>query len=71
MTSASTPFEPGQRIRHGEFGEGVVVGAALDGYLRVFFTDGERQVAATAIEPLIVLGRPRAYAHVEGTSIPP
>ena len=66
MTSASTPFEPGQRIRHGEFGEGVVVGAALDGYLRVFFTDGERQVAATTVQALTSWAD-RVLTHVEGT----
>ena len=66
MTSASPPLDPGQRIRHVEFGEGVVVGAAHDGYLRVFFTDGERQVAATAIQ-VISSWADRVLAHVEGT----
>jgi len=36
-------LQPGQRIRHTEFGEGVVVDAATDGFLRAFFSDGERQ----------------------------
>ena len=60
------PFAPGQRIRHAEFGEGVVVGTAREGYLRVFFTDRERQVAATAIQPL-ASWTDRVLAHVEGT----
>ena len=64
--TADLPFEPGQRIRHAEFGDGVVVGMARDGFLRVFFTDGERQVSATAIEPLTSWAE-RVLAHVEGT----
>ena len=67
MTEARQQFEPGNRVRHSEFGEGVVVGTAREGYLRVFFTDGERQVAATAIEPLISWAD-RVLAHVEGTA---
>ena len=42
MTSESPPLDPSQRIRHAEFGEGVVLGAGHDGYLRVFFTDRKR-----------------------------
>ena len=66
MTSEAPPFQPGQRIRHAEFGEGVVVGADHDGYLRVFFTDGERQVTATSIQ-ILTSWSDRVLAHVEGT----
>ena len=66
MTSESAPLQPGQRIRHAEFGEGVVVGAARAGYVRVFFTDGERQVAATALQ-VLTSWADRVLANVEGT----
>ncbi len=59
-------FEPGQRIRHADFGEGVVVGAAPDGYLRAFFADGERQVPAYAVESL-VSWNDRVLSRVEGS----
>jgi len=37
-------LQPGQRARHREFGEGVVVEAPRDGFVRVFFPGGERHV---------------------------
>ena len=37
-------LEPGQRVIHADFGEGVVVSTTVDGYTRVFFAPGERQV---------------------------
>ncbi|MDC0404232.1 SNF2-related protein [Porticoccaceae bacterium] len=36
-------FQPGERVSHFEFGQGVVISAA-GGYARVFFPQGERQV---------------------------
>ncbi len=48
-------LEPGQRIRHAEFGEGVVVAAATNGFVRAFFGGGERQVPVVSITP--ILGR--------------
>jgi SNF2 family DNA or RNA helicase len=44
-------FSPGQRITHPEFGQGVVLGEPRDGYVRVFFPTGERQVALGTIQP--------------------
>lgn len=44
-------IQPGQRVRHAQFGEGVAVSAASDGYVRVFFPGGERQVAIDALLP--------------------
>ena len=66
MTGETLQFEPGQRIQHAEFGEGVVVGPAREGYLRAFFTDGERQVPERSIESL-TSWTDRVLAHVEGT----
>ena len=40
---------PGQRVKHVQFGEGVVVTAPVDGYARVFFQGGERQVAVASL----------------------
>ncbi len=42
-------FQPGERITHSEFGQGVVLDAPLEGYLRVFFGVGERRVPVTSI----------------------
>jgi SNF2 family DNA or RNA helicase len=37
-------FKPGERVRHADFGEGVVIAASVDGFIKVFFPSGERQV---------------------------
>lgn len=45
------PFQlqPGERITHSEFGQGVVLDAIRDGYLRAFFGVGERRVPVGSI----------------------
>lgn len=42
-------FQPGERISHHEFGSGVVLDPASDGYLRAFFSIGERRVPVSAV----------------------
>ncbi|WP_428565598.1 MAG: SNF2-related protein [Solidesulfovibrio sp. DCME] len=42
-------FSPGERITHLEFGQGVVLDTAQDGYLRAFFGVGERRVPIGSI----------------------
>lgn len=42
-------FIPGQRITHIEFGQGVVLNIAHDGYVSAFFGVGERRVPIAAI----------------------
>lgn len=42
-------FSPGERITHHEYGQGVVLDAARDGYLRAFFGVGERRVPVGSI----------------------
>jgi SNF2 family DNA or RNA helicase len=37
-------FKPGERVRHADFGEGVVIASPVDGFIKVFFPSGERQV---------------------------
>jgi len=49
MTEVS--YQPGQRVLHPEFGEGVVVRIAADGYVHTFFPSGERQVFGEALRP--------------------
>ncbi len=43
--TAEISFQPGERITHHEYGQGVVLDLARDGYLRAFFGVGERRVA--------------------------
>lgn len=43
-------YLPGDRIAHAEFGSGVVIESQQDGYLRVFFGNGERRVPTTSIQ---------------------
>ncbi|MGM1041454.1 SNF2-related protein [Stenotrophomonas sepilia] len=42
-------FQPGERITHHEHGQGVVLDTAHDGYLRVFFSVGERRVPVASL----------------------
>ena len=43
-------YNPGQRVCHAEHGEGVVVAAERNGYVRAFFGGGERLVAVDALQ---------------------
>jgi superfamily II DNA or RNA helicase len=47
---ANHQFQPGERITHREFGQGVVLDPARDGYLRAFFSIGERRVPVSSIQ---------------------
>ena len=44
-----TLFTPGDRITHPEFGAGIVIEPPRDGYLRAFFSVGERRVPLAAL----------------------
>ena len=46
-----TSYQLGQRVVHAEFGEGVVVRIAANGYLQAFFPSGERQVFSESLRP--------------------
>ena len=48
MTTIPT-FTPGDRINHPEFGAGVVIEPPHEGYLRAFFSVGERRVPLEAL----------------------
>jgi superfamily II DNA or RNA helicase len=47
--SPADAIAPSQRVKHAQFGDGVVVTAPVDGYARVFFQGGERQVAIASL----------------------
>jgi SNF2 family DNA or RNA helicase len=47
--TTSSPFQPGQRVRHADYGEGVVIAPPMDGFIKVFFPTGERQVPVTRV----------------------
>lgn len=44
-------FQPGQRVLHTDFGEGVVVQLTSSDTAQVFFTDGERQFYTDTLRP--------------------
>jgi superfamily II DNA or RNA helicase len=64
--TTAVAFTPGQRVTHPEFGPGVVVDAQRDGYLRVFFTSGERRVPLAALQAERSRAE-RMLANVQGT----
>ena len=49
MTASTPPPSLGHKVTHPEFGEGVVVGEAVDEFIRVWFPVGERQVPITSV----------------------
>jgi hypothetical protein len=49
--AVETRLQPGERITHHEFGQGVVLDPARDGYLRAFFGVGERRVLLLSATP--------------------
>lgn len=49
MADIESSFQPGERITHHEFGQGVVLDLERDGYLRAFFGIGERRVPLASI----------------------
>ena len=46
---ADAQFQSGERITHHEYGQGVVLDQARDGYLRAFFSVGERRVPVASV----------------------
>src|ERR1035438_4965059 len=53
-TSADPPgaarmFRPGERVRHPDLGEGVVIAPPVGGIVSVFFPTGERQVPVAGL----------------------
>jgi ERCC4-related helicase len=54
-TESTTVLSPGQRVGHAEHGDGVVVSVPTNGFVRVFFPTGERQVPLSSLS--MALGR--------------
>lgn len=50
MMSTETTYSPGERITHTDHGAGVVLEPPREGYLRAFFTGGERRVPLGSIK---------------------
>lgn len=55
MRTELTLVTPGQRVGHTEHGDGVVVSTPSNGFVRVFFPTGERQVPLSSLS--LALGR--------------
>ena len=53
MSSQEAVLQPGQRVFHADHGEGVVISPSSNGFIRVFFGTGERQVPVGALSPAI------------------
>lgn len=47
--AAENHFQPGERITHNEYGQGIVLNPVHDGYLRAFFGVGERRVPVGSV----------------------
>ncbi len=45
-------FSPGERVKHSEFGQGVIISLA-ENYARVFFPNGEQQIPVSALSPVL------------------
>ena len=76
-------FAPGHKVFHKDFGEGIVVTVTSDGYLKVFFACGEKQVRPGALRLALsrneqildgVSGEPtqlrNAWLHLEAYALP-
>lgn len=59
-------FSPGDRITHPDFGAGVVLDAPREGYLRAFFSSGERRVPLENVQREVSRTE-RILRAVEGT----
>jgi len=46
-------IQPGQRITHEEYGEGIVISLLANEYVQAFFSIGERRVPLSSIAPLL------------------
>ena len=59
-------FQPGERVSHHEFGQGVVISSA-GGYARIFFPQGERQVPLSSLVEALSHNE-RVVANIGGQS---
>ncbi|MFH2001743.1 MAG: SNF2-related protein [Planctomycetota bacterium] len=79
----ATDLNPGIRVNHRDFGDGVIIAASGDGYFRVFFPSGEQQVHSDSLSIALskedqilegVAAGPdslrKAWLHVEAHALP-
>ena len=65
MNVTTANLKPGIRVRHADLGEGVVIAAPADGFIKVFFPVGERQVPVASLTS--ALGRSElVISHAKG-----
>jgi superfamily II DNA or RNA helicase len=67
MQVEEVTYSPGERINHSDYGAGVVLEAPRDGYLRAFFSGGERRVPVASIQRELSRTE-RILRSVEGTA---
>ena len=67
MQVEAVTYSPGERINHSDHGAGVVLEAPRDGYLRAFFSGGERRVPVASIQRELSRTE-RILRSVEGTA---
>jgi SNF2 family DNA or RNA helicase len=67
MQVEEVTYSPGERIYHSDHGAGVVLEAPRDGYLRAFFSGGERRVPVASIQRELSRTE-RILRSVEGTA---
>jgi hypothetical protein len=48
-SGSSLNLRPGERVRHADFGEGVVISSPIEGFIKVFFPSGERQLPVAGL----------------------
>jgi len=67
MQVEEATYSPGERINHSDHGAGVVLEVPRDGYLRAFFSGGERRVPVASIQRELSRTE-RILRSVEGTA---
>ena len=67
MQVENSKYSPGERINHSDHGIGVVLESPRDGYLRAFFSGGERRVPIANIQREISRTE-RILRSIEGTA---
>jgi superfamily II DNA or RNA helicase len=67
MQVEAVTYAPGERINHSDHGAGVVLEGPRDGYLRAFFSGGERRVPVASIQRELSRTE-RTLRSVEGTA---
>jgi superfamily II DNA or RNA helicase len=66
LVTTAAELIPGHRVTHPDFGAGVIVDQPHDGYVRVFFAGGERQVPLPSLQAE-TSNVDRVLANVAGT----